>query len=168
MSRAESWNSLVDALSAETTLVEELVRRAMEMSGALSCLEVTEVERHSTAQEITLRALSEAAHTRAAAIDRCVPGRGEFHGRLALQLVIESAPEPEADRLRGLQGRLVGLRDEFLLVRERNQFLIEQTLEFTAHFSASLADAAADPPSYDASGSQAKLAPRGDLFVGAL
>ena len=32
MSRTESWNSLVDALSAETTLVEELVRRAMEMS----------------------------------------------------------------------------------------------------------------------------------------
>jgi hypothetical protein len=60
------------------------------------------------------------------------------------------------------------LRDEFLLVRERNQLLIEQTLEFTAHFSASLADAAADPPSYDASGSQAKLAPRGELFIGAL
>jgi hypothetical protein len=41
MSRTESWNSLVDALSAETILVEELVWRAMEMSGALSCLEVT-------------------------------------------------------------------------------------------------------------------------------
>ncbi len=167
MSRAESWESLVSALSAETALVEELVRSAMKMAGALGRLEVAAVERYTAEQEAQLQALEHASRTRSRAIDECAPGRGGFGGRLALQMVIDTAPAAAADRLRGLHGRLVGLRDEFLLVRERNRLIIEQTLDFTRHFSESLAEAA-EPPSYDASGARSKSATRGELFSGAL
>ncbi len=168
MNRAESWETLVAALSAETSLVEELVRSALAMSGALGRLEVAAVERYTADQEAKLNALEQASKSRSRAIEQVAPGRGAFRGPLALQMVIAGAPAGAAGRLQGLHGRLVDLRDEFMLVRERNRMLIEQTLDFTRHFSESLAEAAADPPSYDATGTRSKAATRGELFSGAL
>ncbi len=167
MSRAETWDSLVTALSKEAALVQALVRCAVDMAAPLSRLDVAAVERHTMKQQSMLAELADAARDRTDALDRCVPGT-RSSGRLALQLVISAAPKAVARELRRIHQRLLVLRDEFLLVRARNQLLIQQTLEFTRHFGESLVEAASEPAAYDASGASSHKAASGELFVGAL
>ena len=168
MSRAEPWEAFVGAVAKETALVQDLVRVTVEMGHPLSRLDVPEVERTTAVQEAVLTELGEAARTRTEAIERCVPGVGDSASRLGFQMVIVSAPERFSSELRRLRDQLLLLRDEFTLVRARNRLLMEQTLEFTAHFGRSLVTEVAEPPSYDASGARSASAVRGELFSGAL
>jgi hypothetical protein len=168
MSRTEQWEALVAAITAESEFVQNLVRLTVEMARPLSRLDIPGLERTTADQEAVLMKLEEAAGDRSDAMDRCLPGSGGASGRLAFQMVIASAPEPFATSLRDLRDRLLLLRDEFTLVRARNQMIMEQTLEFTGHFGRSLAEDSAEPPSYDARGARAPRLVRGELFSGAL
>ena len=174
MNQETSFQSLVEALDAEITLLSQLRDLGERAYGPLLRLEVSTVETWVAEQASMLRRIADAAALRADLQEACLPprargiaGGGGLATTVTLHALVARAPQEHASRLRQQRDALRQLRDEIAVVSARNEALIGQVLSFTDHLGEGLV-ASTRTRRYDASGQQDDAALSGELFTGAI
>ena len=176
MTAEKPFQSLIQSLDIELSLLKQLRDLTEEANGPLSRLEVDAVEVWVQCQKELLSRVSVASELRADLQEACLPlaargiaGSGGLANTVTLHALIGRAPRAVAARLRQQRDVLRQLRDEIAVLASRNEALIAQVLIFTDHLGHSLAESGDD--SYTAagglSGSSGRLS-TGELFTSAL
>ena len=174
MNQESSFQSLVEALDTEITLLRQLRDLGERAYGPLLRLEIATVEAWVAEQASLLGRISEAAAVRADLQEACLPprargiaGGGGLATTVTLHALVARAPSAHAARLRQQRDALRQLRDEIAIVSTRNEAMIGQVLSFTDHLGDGLA-ASTRTRGYDASGQQNDAVHSGELFTGAI
>jgi hypothetical protein len=174
MNQETSFQSLVEALDTEITLLRQLRELGEQAYGPLLRLEVAAVEAWVADQASLLRRIADAAAVRADLQEACLPprargiaGGGGLATTVTLHALVARAPREHAAQLRQQRDALRQLRDEIAVVSARNEALIGQVLSFTDHLGDGLA-ASTRTRGYDASGRQDDASLSGELFTGAI
>lgn len=174
MNQETSFQSLVEALDTEITLLRHLRDLGEQAYGPLLRLEVGAVEAWVAQQGTLLQRIVEAAAVRADLQEACLPprargiaGGGGLATTVTLHALVARAPSQQAARLRQQRDALRQLRDEIAVISARNEALIGQVLSFTDHLGEGLA-ASTRTRGYDATGRQDEAALSGELFTGAI
>jgi len=176
MTADKPFQSLIQSLDIELTLLNQLRELTEEAHGPLSRLEVDVVEVWVQCQKELLSRISEASELRADLQEACLPstargiaGTGGLANTVTLHALIGRAPRATAARLRQQRDSLRQLRDEIAVLASRNETLIAQVLVFTDHLGHSLAETGDN--SYTAAGGLSEPRDRlaaGELFTSAL
>jgi len=176
MTAEKPFQSLIQSLDIELSLLKQVRDLTEEAYGPLSRLEVDAVEVWAECQKDLLSRVSEASGLRADLQEACLPaaargiaGCGGLANTVTLHALIGRAPRAVATRLRQQRDVLRQLRDEIAVLAARNETLIAQVLVFTDHLGHSLAESGDD--SYTALGGLSAPQERlstGELFTSAL
>lgn len=174
MNQETSFQSLVEALDTEITLLRQLRDLGEQAYGPLLRLEVTGVELWVAEQRTLLQRIARAAAVRADLQEACLPprargiaGGGGLATTVTLHALVARAPRGQATRLRQQRDALRQLRDEIAVVSARNEALIGQVLSFTDHLGDGLVESTRTG-GYDSAGQQDEAALSGELFTGAI
>ncbi len=174
MNQETSFQSLVEALDTEITLLRQLRDLGDRAYGPLLRLEVVAVEKWVAEQQTLLQHIARAAAARADLQEACLPprargiaGGGGLATTVTLHALVARAPAEQAAELRQQRDALRQLRDEIAVISARNEALITQVLSFTDHLGDGLA-AQTRTGGYDSAGRQDDAALSGELFTGAI
>jgi len=176
MTAEKPFQSLIQSLDIELSLLKQMRDLTEEAYGPLSRLEIDIVEVWVQCQKELLSRVSVASDLRADLQEACLPrsargiaGTGGLANTVTLHALIGRAPRAVATRLRQQRDILRQLRDEIAVLASRNETLIAQVLVFTDHLGHSLAESGDD--SYTALGGLSAPGERlstGELFTSAL